>query len=221
MFDHLLAPIAPHLCCGCSKIGSLLCDNCNYNISSEPFERCVSCGSLAGLRGLCESCHLPYSRAWCVGERSGELRRLIDTFKFERVRGAHSPLAKLLSRRIGQLPEDTVLVPIPTIAPHIRQRGYDHALLLAKAVANYQGVPLSKVLCRKSVTRQRGATRVERIAQAEQAFSVRGAMRQDRVYVIIDDIITTGATVKQAAQALREAGAGDVWVAALAWQPLD
>lgn len=221
MFDHLIAPIAPHPCCGCGKIGALLCDNCNYNISSDAFYGCILCGASAGLKGVCESCAPPFSRAWCVGERSGELKKLIDDFKFERVRAAHKPLARLLCEQIGQLPEDAVVVPVPTVAAHVRQRGYDHALLLARAVAKYQGAPLKRLLVRSTASRQRGATKTERDRQASRAFKARGTVEPGRVYVIVDDITTTGATLRHAARVLRGAGANEVWVAAVARQPLD
>lgn len=221
MFDKLLSIVAPHPCSWCGKLGFILCDNCKYNISSERFDGCVSCGGPSGQSGLCGTCTLPYSRAWCVGERSGELRKLIDDFKFEGARAAHIPLAELMSEGIGRLPETTVIVPIPTIAPHIRQRGYDHALLLARALAVRQGVGVAPILSRRMTSNQRGASKSQREQQARDAFVVRGKVWPDQTYIIVDDIITTGATIKHAARVLREAGATEVWVAALARQPLD
>ncbi len=221
MIDRLLAQLAPHLCCGCEKTGTLLCDNCKYDITNEQYAGCVVCGAAAGVIGVCQNCAAAYSRAWCVGERTDTLRQLIDDFKFENAYAAHSPLAALLDEQLGQLPENTVIVPVPTIAPHIRQRGYDHTLLIAKALAERRHLAVSRALRRATITRQRGADRETRARQAERAFVTKGTLEADRSYLLIDDIITTGATVEYAARALRRAGAGDVWVAALARQPLD
>jgi predicted amidophosphoribosyltransferase len=119
------------------------------------------------------------------------------------------------------LPEQTVVVPIPTVPSHIRERGYDHALLLAKIFAKSRGLKMRRLLYRKTSTRQREASRETRMIQAQQAFELRGRLELDRPHLIIDDVITTGATVEFAAKILKDAGVHEVWVAAVARQPLD
>jgi predicted amidophosphoribosyltransferase len=57
--------------------------------------------------------------------------------------------------------------------------------------------------------------------QASRAFGVRGALQEDAVYLLVDDVVTTGATFHHGTKALFEAGAGVVWAAAIARQPLD
>ncbi len=220
MLDTLLSLVAPHLCGSCGKIGTLLCDNCKYDITSEPTELCMACGGLSGVRGICGKCRVPYQRAWCVGRREDVLRKLVDDYKFENAYAAHRVLADLLSQRIGQLPPDVTVVAIPSIAAHIRRRGYDHAGVLAKRLARLQKVAYAPLLKRKTATRQRGATKSQRIRQAKEAFEVRDRL-SGGIYLLVDDIVTTGATVKYAAQALRDAGASEVWVAVVARQTLD
>jgi ComF family protein len=221
MIDALLSQIAPHLCCSCGKIGALLCENCKYNIIDEAIGDCIACGRSADERGICKDCRAPYQRAWCVGERSGALKKLIDVYKFEYARAAYSPLSELLLDRVSQLPADTIVVPIPTVMAHIRERGYDHTLLIARMFAKKRRLSMRRVLSRVTSTRQRGASRDDRIAQAKAAFIVRQQLDPSVSYLIIDDIVTTGATVHYAAEALRAAGARDVWIAAIARQPLD
>lgn len=220
MIDKALSFVAPHLCFGCNKLNRLLCEDCKYDIISETFSRCLGCGRLAGANGVCGRCHLPYSRAWCVGERSGLLEKLIDAFKFERAYEAHISLGELLASTLPDLPEDVVIVPVPTVSAHVRQRGYDHTRLIAKVVATQTKRKMAAPLVRVTNTKQRDASRALRIAQAKEAFkvnSIDGAAR----YLLIDDVVTTGATLKYAAKALRDAGAKEVWVAAIARQPLD
>src|SRR5438445_12581192 len=84
MIDDILSIVAPLLCYGCGIEGTLLCDNCKYNISTEKFIQCIACGG-ASLAGVCRQCRVPYSRGWCVGERSGVLQRLIGNYKFQNV----------------------------------------------------------------------------------------------------------------------------------------
>lgn len=221
MIDQLLAYIAPHHCSGCVKIGTLLCDSCKYDIENETYARCILCGHPAGLSGLCGNCNVPYDRAWCVGERSGALRQLIDNYKFQHISVAHIPLADALNSRIDQLPVQTIIVPVPTVWAHIRERGYDHTLLLADRIAKHRHLQVKQILTRRTSTKQRDADRNTRLAQAKEAFSTIGTLDSSVPYLLIDDVVTTGATIHYAAKTLREAGARDIWVATIARQPLD
>jgi len=173
------------------------------------------------MKGVCKRCIVPYSRAWCVGERSDTLQRLIDDYKFYNVREAHRYLAELISERIGQLPPDTIIIPIPTVSSHVRVRGYDHMLLIARHLAKIQGCALSTTLRRASRTMQRGANKQQRIRQAKEAFMVHGHIKTAATYLLVDDVVTTGATLQYSSRALINAGAKNVWVAAIARQPLD
>lgn len=183
--------------------------------------QCMACGGVVGSRGVCSQCPVPYSRAWMAGERSGALENLIDSYKFQRVYDAHKVLADLLLECLDELPPETIVVPVPTIAAHIRERGYDHTMLIAKEVAKQRGLRLKPLLYRLTSTKQRGANRKERIAQAKAAFGVRGAASGDVPYLLVDDVVTTGATMEYAARALQEAGASTIWAVAIARQPLD
>jgi ComF family protein len=221
MIDKLLSNLAPHLCCGCGKIGSLLCDNCKYNINEGASTRCISCGLPAVETGVCDGCDVVYERAWCVGERSGVLQRLVGDFKFQNMHAAYRPLSNLLIDSIDQLPANTIVVPIPTVAGHVRERGYDHIHLLARQVARYRHVHIKRVLLRISSTSQRGASRTQRTEQAKKAFKVVGSLDPTVPYLLIDDVVTTGVTIKYAAESLYQAGARQIWVAVIARQPLD
>lgn len=222
MLDSLLQVIAPHHCCSCDKVGLLLCSNCKYDIISEPFLACVACGqNTAGRRGICESCKVAYSRGWCVGDRTDALRTLIDRYKFSNARAAHKPLASLLHEALPELPEETIIIPIPTISSHIRQRGYDHMLLVAKELARTRQLPLSQGLQRRSSSRQKHADAKTRRRQAKEAFEWKGAIRPAVTYLLVDDVVTTGSTLHFAAQALCNAGAMNVWAVTISRQPLD
>lgn len=220
MLDYLLSILAPHHCYSCQKAGGVLCQSCKYNIASEAAEGCVVCGKAAA-SGVCRGCRTTYSKAWCAGSRSGELEQLINDYKFERVKAAHVALADLLDAVLPLLPSNVVVVPVPTIPTHIRQRGYDHAALVARRLAKLRKLPYQPVVRRQANTKQRGASRKDRFQQAKVSFGCKGSLPANKVYLLIDDVITTGATMQYAAKALHDAGASDVWVAAIARQPLD
>lgn len=221
MIDNILSLIAPHHCCGCNKIGSLLCGNCKYNITCEPKIACLVCNRPTISKCLCNTCSVPYDKAWVVGERNGTLQRLIGLYKFERTKSAYRHLGDLALEILPHLPIDTVIVPIPTASSHIRERGYDHMLLVAKYIAKKRGLRCRQSICRETNTKQRQATATQREAQAEQAFGLSGKIDVDTPYLLIDDVYTTGATIKYASRLLRKAGAKYVWVVIIARQILD
>ncbi len=222
MLDTLLSFVAPHHCCGCGKSGALLCDNCKYDITSEPFSLCVACGAgLSGVNGLCSRCRPPYQRAWCVAPRQDYLQRLIGNFKFTNTKAAYLPLTGLLDDTLPQLPATTKIVPVPTISAHIRQRGYDHTLLIAKRLGRLRRLPVDLSLRRATSAVQHGSGARQRTKQAKQAFVCTNTLDPDAIYLLVDDVVTTGATVKYAAKTLRDAGARQVWVATISRQPLD
>lgn len=218
MLDQLLSIVAPHLCASCGDFGAILCEGCIYDIIEQHEQRCIACGATSS-DGLCKQCaaHLPYSRAWYGGERREALERTIDMYKFERVRAATAPLAEVLLSVLPVIPADVTVVPIPTISPHIRRRGYDHALLLAQYIATKRGLKVSLAVRRATNAQQHGSSRVQRLAQAKRAYKVTGECSGR--YLLVDDIVTTGASLYYTAKALREAGAEDVWVAVVARQP--
>lgn len=221
MIDRILSNIAPHYCCGCNKIGTLLCDSCKYNIVNELKNSCVCCGKPSLDMNLCNKCNVPYEKAWMVGQREGVLQRLIGLYKFERAKEAYKSLGQLLVEVLPDLPADAVVVPIPTTPSRIRERGYDHMTLVAKCFAKKRGLSCQRVLGRKTNTKQRQASAKKRQEQAAAAFFVKEKIDPNRPYLILDDVMTTGATVKYAAQALKDAGARHVWVAVIARQTLD
>jgi competence protein ComFC len=221
MIDSVLSFVAPHYCCGCDKIGCLLCDNCKNNIVHETEMVCVKCNRPTGNSWLCNTCRVPYERAWLVGSRTGILQRLIGNYKFERTKSAYRELGELLMNVLPQLPPNTVLVPVPTVASHIRELGYDHMLLITKYVSKTLGLRHQTLLKRVANTKQRQASAKTRHEQAKSAFTISGGIDTEAIYLLVDDVITTGATIKFAAKALKEAGSKNVWIAAIARQTLD
>lgn len=220
MLERILEVVAPHYCCSCDRVGKILCEYCKYDIVSEHYEQCLVCrGVTSGGEALCKQHTLPYSRAWCVGERSEALQKLINSYKFERAQYAYRSLAELIAAMLPKLPSDVTIVPVPTIAKHVRQRGYDHTQLLARELARLCQVEYRQPIKRLTGASQLGKGRRDRRAQAQQAFGCDPVA--PGVYLLIDDIFTTGSTIEFAAKALIAAGASEVWVAIIARQPLE
>jgi ComF family protein len=121
----------------------------------------------------------------------------------------------------SELPEVDLVVPVPLHRKRARQRGYNQAAMLAKVVARAVGAPAREALYRAIDTgSQRGRTREERIAQLAGAFAVRraGDVAEKRI-LLVDDVVTTGATMRGSAGALSRAGARHICALALALVP--
>jgi predicted amidophosphoribosyltransferase len=145
---------------------------------------------------------------------AGAGRELVARLKYRNARASVPFLARGMAAIV---PFDIDVVTwAPTTPARLRRRGFDQARLLARAVARQRGVP-----CRPLLRRRPGPAQTGRDAAARYAgpgfAGVRGV--QGRRVLLVDDVVTTGATVAAAARALREAGAGEVHVVAAARTP--
>ncbi len=220
MSVNLINLLAPDYCYMCHKTGDILCANCINDITSEPFGRCVRCLVPTARSQLCDQCRGVFTDAWVVGEREGALQRLVGESKFAANRRGCQVQAELLQAIVPGLPDDAVVVPIPTIARHVRQRGFGHSELIARQFARMRSLPYCPLLERATNTVQHGATRAVRLCQAKQAFRIGKQPVLERI-ILIDDVYTTGATLEAAARLLREHGATSVYVAVTSRQMLD
>ena len=100
--------------------------------------------------------------------------------------------------------EDTVLVPVPTTPGRVRQRGYDQAELLALELGKRTGLQVRQMLTRTTSVHQVGASGALRRKQLTGAFKANNSIKQK--IILIDDVLTTGTTLEEAARTLKEAG---------------
>ena len=214
--DTLLSYIAPHYCYGCGTTGSLLCRACLEAVKRHHCQVCVICGQPCASGNVCRRHALPYEALDCALWRRGAVARLIDDYKFHRVRAVSGVLARLLDELLPEYDASTVVVPVPTAPANIRKRGYDHMLLIARQFARRRGLRVERLLVRQTnVTQHYARSAAERRKQAQQFFRVRSA-QADVPYLILDDIFTTGSTIAAAAQTLRAAGVRDIRVGIVA-----
>lgn len=207
ILDKLLAHIAPYDCIVCGKEGQLLCVGCAPALGNNLPSRCFRCLALTEDFRVCATCRSAVSvdHLYAVYPYSSYVKEMIKAFKFEGKRAAASELAQYM---LPLLPATStaLLVHIPTATDRIRERGYDHAKLLANALSAQSGLIHHSLLARTSQRRQVGASRAERLEYISGAFRVSGNVTGAHI-ILVDDVVTTGATLTEAAKVLRSAGA--------------
>jgi predicted amidophosphoribosyltransferase len=142
----------------------------------------------------------------------GVPKELIVALKFRHRRAAAGVLATHMVWRLG-LTEIDVVTWAPTSARRVRRRGYDQAEAIAQAVARQLGVPCRQLLYRAHGAPQTGKSRADRLVGP--AFRARRP-RLGLAVLVVDDVVTTGATLRTAEAALRSAGVSHVELAAAA-----
>lgn len=144
----------------------------------------------------------------------GPAKKLVHRLKYESVRGAAVPLA----RQMAYLPsgEEELIVPVPTDPKRERRRGFNQSAVLAQLIADELGMQMETALVRMEERRpQTGLSAQERMENLVGCMRAKDAVNGKRV-LLIDDVATTGATISEAARALRKAGAKSVCVFAAA-----
>jgi ComF family protein len=190
---------------------------------------CVACGGWAGAaEPLCRVCREQMTwlsaeavdGVWAPVAYAGPARAVVAALKFRgAVRVADAMAAAVVAGApVGWLSAESVLVPVPLHAARRRRRGFNQAERLAWAVGRRTGVDVSDILVRGgSRATQMGRGREERLAGISGSVAVRG--RAPAPVVLVDDVVTTGATLSAAAAALRSAGAEVVAAAVVASTP--
>lgn len=195
---------------------------------------CARCGdNVDGAAELCRACRLappPFERAVAYAFYEGRMRAAIHALKYDRMRAASRRLGGMLAQAIAQLdgeaPRDLLVIPVPLHRSRYAQRGFNQARLLARHAirALHRSDPQWRLtLAPAALMRLRATETQASLTPRQRRLNVRGAFRvadaaavRDRHVLLVDDILTTGATARAAAQALKDAGAGSVWVATLA-----
>ena len=171
----------------------------------------------AGLCALCRQGLTGYDSAFAFGSYEGVLRELIHLFKYARVRPLAGPFGEMLGRAIPRHLRFDAVTPVPLHWIKRWRRGFNQSELLAREVARRMGVPVLDALCRARPTgSQAGLTRAQRRKNVAGAFTVRrGARVKGLRVLLVDDVLTTGATSGACAAALKRAGATYVSMLAL------
>lgn len=220
MLDRLLSSIAPHHCIRCGVVADGLCASCKKGVQIVRLAECVQCG-YALQDNCCQVCTLAGVRQDIPFVYRAEVRKLLQEYKFSYRRAYARVLADLLHSSSMPLADHSLLIPLPTAPAHIRKRGFDHTRQIVRHLAKLQNRPYDTLLVRTKNFRQVGADRSRRAMQAADAYYCPTSLSPHRTYILVDDVVTTGASMAAGVLALRQAGAVHITLLAIAYQPLE
>lgn len=221
LLEKTIRIIAPHRCFDCSKYDNVLCLSCLNCLPKIEIPACLLCGAVCDSWAPCNRCRPKccFDAAYSIFYYEDVIARCIRAYKFSHAREAYTALVSGLDIHLPYFSRDWVIVSVPTIARNIRQRGYDHARILAKEFAYIRGLEFKELIFRSDSLEQKVANRQQRKKQISGLlYTKQQSQIQGEKFLIIDDVCTTGSTLNSAAKALKDAGASQVHVAAVAWK---
>jgi ComF family protein len=223
---NLLLPPAC-LLCGKSLPDSApawaFCPACHAGLPRPATSRCPVCAaafrSLTPSRHHCETCLRhppPFARVHAVGPYAGTLQEAVQRFKYHGHLALERPLGHLLATavRSAAVPRPHLLIPVPLHIDRLRSRGYNQALQLARQIGREVGLPIAADLLRRTraTAPQQGLDAAARHSNLQGAFAAMQPLNGRRI-LLVDDVMTTGATTRECAGVLRKAGAVSVEIA--------
>lgn len=220
----LRSELSPIVCMSCHKRGHFICENCYTRLPFiSPSLACRNCASPYGWLS-CTACDEPWelTQTSSVLELSPLVRRMITDFKDRGELRLAVVIAALLSSYVMQLldeddasarahaflhPDCVCFVPATALA--YRRRGFDHMELVAKNFCAYTRLPFADIALRPQAADQRKLSRTARLANLSGSISILKDC-SGLSFLILDDVITTGASIRELASALRARGAREV-----------
>jgi ComF family protein len=195
--------VFPFACAGCGRVESAWCATCEAALVAVPMR----------VRTAAMPDDLPGKIA-VTGVHQGKLQDAIHALKYEHVPALAVSLGARLVAALDSLPwTPQVIVPVPLHHARLAERGYNQSALLAAEVATVYGLPcLPDAVRRERNTRaQVGLTRDERRVNVMNAFTADSTQVSGKIVLIVDDVLTTGATLSACAVAVLDAGAVGVY----------
>ena len=196
------------------------CDGCVVHLSGLNAQRCPVCAEVSSGARICLRCRLTppaFDLTFALADYSPPLDRLIHAIKFARLSALAAPLGRMLAIRVAReaaftrIGPQALIIALPLGSGRLARRGFNQSVLLALPVARALGLSLTRGLLRRTrdtlpVSSLEASRRGEALSDAFESSPIpRGA-----TVIVVDDVMTTGATLQAAAIALRRAGAGSV-----------
>jgi ComF family protein len=211
----LIDVLLPPSCAGCGRYGSLLCDACRASFRSASPAAVTFVQTDPGVV-VGQSLTL----AVAAFRYEAAVRNVLQRLKYGASARLAEPLAIAASpafQRLLEVSGPLPIVPVPVHPDRRRERGYNQAALLAASLGRRAGLPVCDILVRtRATTKQHRLDRAGRLRNLRGAFRVAEGARPPPRAILVDDILTTSATLEACAGILREAGCSVVYGFAVA-----
>lgn len=215
--------IYPPACAACGDPGYRVCSSCEAQIHLLEGDQCLVCGKLLNINlECCEDCQKnspPFEALRNLASYDGVIRECMHALKYQNNRSLGEWFAvKLTSIVLKNEWQPDLVIPVPLSKLRMDERGYNQAALIAHPLAARLGLPYHPfALTRIRNTRsQVGLSANQRQVNVAGAFKAEPAIVKDLKVLLIDDVMTTGATLIACAQALKKAGAHVVYCLTIA-----
>ena len=224
-FHGLLNLLFPSTCPVCGDASdnhthNPVCGSCWKGIKRYSGPACLICGLplVSEYATYCESCikaPQPFSKIIYYGIYADALRKAIHLLKFKGIKRLARPIAELLSEL--PIPDADGIVPVPLHSKKLRDREFNQTALIGRRLSRQARIPLLLDVLKKekATLPQTDVTGKERLKNVKNTFTTGKSVTGLRL-ILVDDVITTGATVYECAKVLKEAGAASITVVALA-----
>lgn len=220
--NFILNIIFPIKCVGCGKCGFNLCSDCAANIEVVVADVCPQCGKISSFGKYCADCRKSSNLALAgilpaAIYESGPTKEIVHSLKYLGVSEFSDVLGELIVRKLlrqkGNLPDNSVVVPVPLHSKREAERGYNQSELIGKYVAKKLNIAGGNAMSRIRNNRPQIELRREaRLKNLAGCFVVEDReLIAGKTVLLIDDVATTGATLNECAKALISAGAKEVW----------
>jgi len=208
IMERIVSVFTPYNCIICGYEGLIVCEACLPAICPAVPSRCYICHASTIDFAVCARCR-PSSklrRVYVRSELSGTPKQLVHGLKYSNVQSVAVIMANFMTQILPES-SSSLIVPVPTATSRLRRRGYDHTELIAASISRVIGVVKVSALVRLSQTSQVGSRRSLRVSQLKDAYRIaRTGSLVDAHVLLIDDVITTGATLESAAACLKDEG---------------
>ena len=205
--DHYTAPICPDCWQTVTPYEGPMCRRCGTPLVSDVSTICGEC--------LANEPAFSYARSFGLYE--GVLKTAISLMKFYGIKRLSRPLSDVMLKM--KIPGADVVIPVPLHEKRLRKREFNQSALIAKYLAASMGtrVMLNGLVKQRDTMPQVGLTSQERKKNIKGAFSIENnSLIADKDILLVDDVVTTGATVRECSKVLKKAGARNIYVITLA-----
>lgn len=221
--EFLLDILFPKKCVSCGKLDSLFCEKCQAKILYLKTQNCPYCNKITVRGRVCPSCKSSYKSAltgvYVVAHFETSLKEAIHQFKYEFIKSLREDLADIAWPLLNDFPQKAILTCVPSNSKRLAWRGYNQAEELARILAKRTGMRFYPNLLKRTSYK---APQTQ-LGRKDRFKNVRNTFVEDKSFdlsgkqvIIVDDLVTSGATLDACAHEIRKMGATRVWGFALA-----